>query len=414
MRRPILCYVTDRNSLAAPAGPAREAALIERIHEAARAGVDWVQLREKDLEARPLFDLASAAIAAVRGSAAKLLINDRLDVAWAAGAAGVHLGENSLPIGDVVRAKRRSGPSRISWWALRAIRWRPRSMRRAKAPTTFSLGRCLRRRQKQPSARRRGSRDWPRSAGAFPFRCWRSAESTAENAGACLEAGAAGIAAIRLFQKASDLAAVLAANPLSRARTSLTQARSSSASSAEPASRRLPGRHMVADDLEHRRHGDRQNQARRSPHPSPKQKRNRDGDRVEMNAPPDDRRHQHVHGQHMKAGQHAGHAQKWPRRLPVRQARSQTEAARKAPRRDRESDSATPEATAATERIIEMDRPEESAARGDQNYGDERVARNIAAQHGADLIEGFPHGAPFAFGKKLESWTAKSCVWPPA
>ena len=53
MRRPILCYVTDRSSLAAPAGPAREAALIERIQDAAAAGVDWIQVREKDLEGRP-------------------------------------------------------------------------------------------------------------------------------------------------------------------------------------------------------------------------------------------------------------------------------------------------------------------------------------------------------------------------
>src|ERR1700683_1725090 len=110
MAPPILCYVTDRNSLAAPAGPARHTALIERIVDAAAAGVDWIQVREKDLEARPLFDLVSKATTAVHGSAAKLLINDRLDVAWAAGAPGVHLSENSLPLAEVVQEKRRRGP----------------------------------------------------------------------------------------------------------------------------------------------------------------------------------------------------------------------------------------------------------------------------------------------------------------
>ena len=104
--------------------PGSDDALLERIRDAAAAGVDWIQLREKDLETGALLDLARGAIAAARtgcsgfaGGAGgargqerarmlnripnRILINDRLDVACAAGADGVHLGEGSIPIREV-------------------------------------------------------------------------------------------------------------------------------------------------------------------------------------------------------------------------------------------------------------------------------------------------------------------------
>ncbi len=96
--RPILCYVTDRGALGADAGDA----LLAAILRAAAAGVDWVQIREKDLSARALLELARAAVATA-GSSASILVNDRLDVALAAGAAGVHLGNESVPVGEVAR-----------------------------------------------------------------------------------------------------------------------------------------------------------------------------------------------------------------------------------------------------------------------------------------------------------------------
>jgi thiamine-phosphate pyrophosphorylase len=58
-----------------------------------------VQVREKDLPARELLQLAQQAVEA---KGAKILINDRLDVALAAGAAGVHLGRASLPAQEVI------------------------------------------------------------------------------------------------------------------------------------------------------------------------------------------------------------------------------------------------------------------------------------------------------------------------
>ncbi len=117
LRPPILCYVTDRNSIAlqneSPAN--RRAALLERIAAAAAAGIDWIQIREKDLSAREFSSLVREAILQAKQSAPalnqfpRILVNDRLDIAITEQAAGIHLGENSLPVGNV-RAWLRSRP----------------------------------------------------------------------------------------------------------------------------------------------------------------------------------------------------------------------------------------------------------------------------------------------------------------
>src|SRR5262245_46677248 len=82
----LLCYITDRKQFAG-SQEAREQHLLAKIAECARAGVDYIQLREKDLSSRALEELAGKAVAAIpRGSKTKLLINSRTDVALACGA----------------------------------------------------------------------------------------------------------------------------------------------------------------------------------------------------------------------------------------------------------------------------------------------------------------------------------------
>ena len=85
--------ITDRRRLAGN----QEDALVQRVAAAARAGVHLIQIRERDLDARPLAALVERCVAAVSGTRARVLVNDRLDVALAAGAHGVHLRGDSLP-----------------------------------------------------------------------------------------------------------------------------------------------------------------------------------------------------------------------------------------------------------------------------------------------------------------------------
>ena len=87
---PCLCLVTD-------AALARDE-LVERVSKAVEGGVDLVQLRDKSLPGGQLMDLTCAVLEAM-GGRAKLVVNERADVALAAGAHGVQLGEEGLPAG---------------------------------------------------------------------------------------------------------------------------------------------------------------------------------------------------------------------------------------------------------------------------------------------------------------------------
>jgi thiamine-phosphate diphosphorylase len=91
--RPVVCMITDRRRLAAGG----EDVLVERVTVAAAAGVDLVQIRERDMDARALSLLVTRCLEAVKGSRTRVLVNDRLDVALATGAHGVHLRSDSMP-----------------------------------------------------------------------------------------------------------------------------------------------------------------------------------------------------------------------------------------------------------------------------------------------------------------------------
>ena len=73
------------------------ARLIDLIADAGHAGVDLVQVREGDLPDRALAELVTDAVEATRGTDTRIVVNDRIDVALAAGAAGVHLKSDSVP-----------------------------------------------------------------------------------------------------------------------------------------------------------------------------------------------------------------------------------------------------------------------------------------------------------------------------
>ncbi len=71
---------------------------LEILEATLAAGVKLIQLREKDLAGRPLYELAQAFRSRTMEARALLIIDDRLDIALAAGADGVHLGQDDLPV----------------------------------------------------------------------------------------------------------------------------------------------------------------------------------------------------------------------------------------------------------------------------------------------------------------------------
>ena len=93
--RNLICLVTDRHCVAPSDGQSVDR-LVELVGAAAHAGVDLIQIRERDLDAGALARLVRRSVAEVAGTNAKIIVNDRVDVAIAAGAHGVHLRGDSI------------------------------------------------------------------------------------------------------------------------------------------------------------------------------------------------------------------------------------------------------------------------------------------------------------------------------
>jgi thiamine-phosphate diphosphorylase len=90
--QPVICLITP----SVHAGTGQEDALLGRVAIAARAGVHLIQIRQAAIDARCLHRVVARSVQAVAGTAARILVNDRLDVALAAGAHGVHLRGGSM------------------------------------------------------------------------------------------------------------------------------------------------------------------------------------------------------------------------------------------------------------------------------------------------------------------------------
>jgi thiamine-phosphate pyrophosphorylase len=93
-KRPIFCYITDRSQLSG-------IPLIDCIRRALEWGVDFVQIREKDLTDRALYDLTCDIVALARKTKCKVLVNGRPDIALAAGADGVHLPSAGFKLSEI-------------------------------------------------------------------------------------------------------------------------------------------------------------------------------------------------------------------------------------------------------------------------------------------------------------------------
>lgn len=202
-----LCYVTDRKGL--EVSPENQCeALVGRMEIAARAGVDWIQLREKDLSGRALAELLREALRRVPAGC-RIVLNDRLDVACALGAGGVHLGRESLSVEDARRLARGRGATQdflvgASTHSLAA------ALSAEKAGADYLVfGPVYATPSKAQYGPPQGIERLREVCHAVSLPVLAIGGITVENARACFEAGAAGIAAIRLFEESSDLAAVV-------------------------------------------------------------------------------------------------------------------------------------------------------------------------------------------------------------
>ena len=205
-----VCWVTDRSALEVAPGTSREGVLLARIREATLAGLDWIQLREKDLETPQLEDLARNAVSVSRNTGTRILINDRLDLALADGAGGVHLGENSLPVADVARSLRANAARDFLVGA--SCHSLERAVQSAADGADYIFfGPVFATPSKASYGPPQGLARLEQVCRAISIPVLAIGGITERNAAACLAAGAAGIAAIRLFQEAPDLAALLQA-----------------------------------------------------------------------------------------------------------------------------------------------------------------------------------------------------------
>ncbi len=206
--QPAIFYVTDRHRI--PSSSPTD--ILAKIRNAVIAGVDFVQVREKDLATRELANLTRQVLHIIKQSdaSARVIVNDRLDVALAVDAAGVHLGRESLPADE-------------------AVNW----CRGENAPPGFLIGVSCHSVEQALAAEKAGASyvffgpvfDTPSKRSFGPPQSLSLLEDVGRaakipviaiggvnelTAADCIRSGAAGIAAIRMFQETEDKDSLLA------------------------------------------------------------------------------------------------------------------------------------------------------------------------------------------------------------
>lgn len=207
IRKITLCYVTDRKALAGSADQQIHL-LLEKIESVAQAGVDWIQIREKDLPARALAALVERAVARVPRSC-RILVNDRLDVAIAAGAAGVHVGETSLPVEEAMRFwwEKSLGGDFIVGVSTHSLASAQTAERSQAAYVIF--GPVFETPSKMKFGLPQGVERLAEVCEGVAIPVIAIGGITEDNTTQCVAVGASGIAAIRMFQDARDVAALV-------------------------------------------------------------------------------------------------------------------------------------------------------------------------------------------------------------
>lgn len=219
----LLYYITDRKAFFGDERT-RRLRLLDKIAEAASCGIDYIQLREKDLSARELESLAREAMRVIHDRkptsdvghrATVLLINSRTDVALASGVGGVH-----LPANDVTPEKVRAawvGKCGANAPCCEISRRDPLIAVSCHSPEDVAQAACngatlavfapVFEKKDVPGTTPAGLDALCRACLA-PIPVLALGGVTLQNAESCRQAGAAGVSAIRLFQE-NDIAAIV-------------------------------------------------------------------------------------------------------------------------------------------------------------------------------------------------------------
>lgn len=204
--RPVICMITDGRLTAARGADA----LVERVAAAARAGVHLIQIREQAIDDRMLAAVVGDCVGAVRGTRARVIVNDRLDVALAGGAHGVHLKSGSYSAARV-RAMAPAG-----FLVGRSVHGVDDAMRAGAGIDYLVFGTVFRTSSK-PGQTPAGPATLAEVVRATPIPVLAIGGVTAETASLIAGTGAAGVAAISTFAVCTTAALPSVVESLARA-----------------------------------------------------------------------------------------------------------------------------------------------------------------------------------------------------
>jgi thiamine-phosphate pyrophosphorylase len=196
----LLYYITDRTQFSGNENQ-RQEQLLDRIALATLCGVDFIQLREKDLCGREFEKLARGAIEVIRpySGNTRMLINSRADISLAVGADGVHLRSKDLSPVDVHRIWRAAGQQSKPVLAVSCHAVEEVSAGKSTGADFVVFAPVF---EKKDAASNPGvGLEALRAACQQQIPVLALGGITAENAQSCLNAGAKGVAGIRLFQQ---------------------------------------------------------------------------------------------------------------------------------------------------------------------------------------------------------------------
>ncbi len=203
---PVTYFITDGQTTAATdEGSAEFERLVEFVRSAMAAGVRMVQLREKRLRPRVLCALTRRAAVLMRGTPTRLFVNDRADIARAAGADGVHLAHDSL---DAAIVRRHFGADFLIGVSTHTL---AEAQAARDAGANFVVFGPI---FDTPSKRAYGAPVGLSELGRVvrllaPFPVIALGGVTLANAAQAIHTGASGVAGIRLFVNAADMRAVV-------------------------------------------------------------------------------------------------------------------------------------------------------------------------------------------------------------